>query len=191
MPKRINYTLTDEQLQQVEHAIAHDPRAEVVRRVTAIRLLHHGYTPEAAGKLLAASRASVQNWHKRWRDGGVNALANLPLPGRRPKADSTYREILERTVDTAPHELGYAFSVWTLDRLIQHLDRETGIRLSEGRLAIWLKRWGYVYRQPKVDLKHKHDADVRAEVQAWLDEAKEQSKSGPAAFSLWTKRPSV
>jgi transposase len=191
MPKRINYTLTDEQVQQVEHAITHDPRAEVVRRATAIRLLHQGHTPEATGHLLAASRASVQNWHKRWRDGGVDGLANLPLPGRPAKASRTYRDLLERTVETDPHELGYEFSVWTLDRLLQHLERETGIRLSEGRLAIWLKRWGYVYRQPKVDLKHKQDAAVRAEVQAWLDEAKKQPKSGPAAFSLWTKRPSV
>jgi hypothetical protein len=58
MAKRINYQLTDEALKQVEASIAHDPRAEVVRRATAIRLLHEGYKPEAVGKLLSASRAS-------------------------------------------------------------------------------------------------------------------------------------
>ena len=48
-------------LQQVEHAIAHDPRAEVVRRATAIRLLHQGHTPQAVGEMLAASRASAHS----------------------------------------------------------------------------------------------------------------------------------
>ena len=191
MPKQIDYTLTDEQLQQVERAIAHDPRAEVVRRASAIRLLHLGHKPKAVGEMLATSRASVQNWYQRWRAGGVEALANQPLPGRPPKADATYREVLEQTLETDPHELGYGFSVWTLERLSQHLERETGIRLSVGRLAIWLKRWGYVYRQPKADLKHKQDADARAAVQRWLEAVKKQPRSGPAAFSLWTKAPSV
>lgn len=191
MPKRIDYTLTDEQLQQVERAIAHDPRAEVVRRATAIRLLHHGHTPESAGQWVAASRASVQNWHRRWREGGLDALANQPPPGRPPKATPTYREVLEQTLDTDPHALGYAFSVWTLERLAQHLERATGIRLSAGRLALWLERWGYVYRQPKTDLKHKQDAEARATMHVWLDEAKKQPNSGLAAFSLWTKPPSA
>jgi transposase len=191
MPKRIDYTLTDEQMQQVERAIAHDPRAEVVRRATAIRLLHQGHTPERVGQMLAASRASVQNWHQRWREGGLDALANQPLPGRPPKAGAIYRQELERTLATDPHELGYAFSVWTLERLSQHLERETGIGLSVGRLAIWLERWGYVYRHPKTELKHKQDAEARAAMQVWLDEAKKQPNSGLAAFSLWTKPPSV
>lgn len=191
MPKQINYTLTDEQLSQVEHAIAHDPRAEVVRRATAIRLLHQGHPPQAVGEMVSASRSSVQNWHQRWRNGGLEALANQPRPGRPPKANATYRDVLERTLETDPHALGYVFSVWTLERLSQHLERETGISLSVGRLAIWLERWGYVYRQPKADLKHKHDADARAQVQSWLDEAKKTPKPGLVAFSLWTKPPSA
>ncbi len=191
MPKRIDYTLTGEQLEQIERAIAHDPRAEVVRRATAIRLLHQGHSPQAVGEMLAASRASVQNWHQRWRNGGLEGLVNQALPGRPSKATATYRERLERTLDTDPHELGYGFSVWTLDRLSQHLAHETGIRLSVGRLAEWMARWGYVYRQPKADLKHKQDADARAQVQTWLDEAKKQPKSGLADFSLWMKPPSA
>lgn len=191
MPKRINHTLTDEQLAQVERAIAHDPRAEVVRRATAIRLLHQGHTPQAVGEMVSASRSSVQTWHQRWRNDGLEALANKPMPGRPPKANATYREVLEQTLETDPHALGSVFSVWTLERLSQHLARQTGIHLSVGRLAIWLERWDYVYCQPQADLKHKHDADARAQVQAWLDEAKETPRSELAAFSLWMKPPSA
>lgn len=191
MPKQINYTLTDEQLKQVERAIGHDPRAEVVRRATAIRLLHQGHKCEAVGRMLSASRASIQNWHKRWRDGGLEALANRPLPGRPAKADATYREVLEQTLDTEPSALGYAFSVWTIERLSQHLARETGIRLSIGRLAHWMSRWGYVYRRPKTDLSHRQDADAREQVQVWLDEVKKRPSTALASSCLWTRAPSV
>jgi transposase len=189
MPKRIDYTLTDEQLKQVERGIGHDPRSEVVRRATAIRLLHQGHKPEVVGAMLSASRASVQNWHQRWRTGGLEALANQPLPGRPAKANATYREVLEQVLDTEPTSLGYVFSIWTLERLSQHLERETGIRLSEGRLAHWMSRWGYVYRRPKTDLKHRQDAAVREQVQIWLEEVKKQPLRGLASSSLWTKPP--
>jgi transposase len=189
MPKRTEHHLSDEQVEQSQWAQAHDPRPEVVRRATAVYLLHQGHTAEAVGAMLSASRASVNNWHQRWRQGGLEGLANQPIPGRPPKAGTPYRGVLETTLTSDPHEQGYAFSVWTLDRLAAHLARETGIRLSEGRLREWLKRWGYVYRQPKTDLTHKQDPAAREQVQAWLDELKKQPSRGLAAFSLWTKPP--
>lgn len=191
MPKQINYKLTEEQEKQIERAIAHDPRSEVVRRATAIRLLHQGHKPPAVAEMVSACRASVQGWHKRWREGGVEGLANKPIPGRRPKADQTYRETLDQTLETDPHELGYAFSVWTLARLCQHLERETGISLSAKRLAEWMMRWGYVYRRPKTVLAHKQDADAREQVQVWLDELKKQPRTATIGSSLWMKPPSA
>lgn len=191
MPKQINYSLNEEQLAQVEKAIAHDPRAEVVRRATALRLLHTGQGVEGVAQIMGVSRACVQNWHQRWREGGMVGLVNKPLSGRPSKATVTYREKLEETLECDPHTMGYAFSVWTLERLSQHLERETGIALSAGRLSEWMSRWGYRYRQPKTDLRHKQDASVRQQVQTWLEELKKQPKTGLANFSLWMKPPSV
>ncbi len=189
MAKRINYQLTDEQMQPIEQAIRHDPRPEVVRRATAMRLLHQGHKPEAVATMLAVSRASVNNWHQTWRERGIDGLANDPIPGRPPKANATYRQVVETTLESDPHTLGYEFSVWTIERLAQHLERETGIGLSVGRVGEWLKRWGYAYRQPKTDLTHKQDPAVREQVQTWLDELKKQPNMGLAASSLWTKQP--
>ena len=191
MPKRINYTLTETELEQIERAMKHDPRADVVRRATAIHLLHQGYKPLEVGAMLSASRASVQNWHQQWREAGLDGLVSKPIPGRKPKATATYQEVLAATLESDPHEHGYAFSVWTLGRLSQHLEQMTGIALSIGRLAQWMARWGYVYRQPKADLSHKQDVTVRQQVQSWLDELKKQPKTALVGSSLWTKRPSV
>lgn len=189
MAKRINYQMTDEQMERIEQAIRHDPRPEVVRRATAIRLLHQGHKPDAVATMLAVSRASVNNWHQAWRAEGIGGLVNEPIPGRPAKANANYRQVLEATLERDPHTLGYEFSVWTVERLTQHLERETGIRLSEGRLGAWLKRWGYGYRQPKTDLAHKQDPAVREQVQQWLEELKKQPNTGLVASSLWTKQP--
>jgi transposase len=188
MPKKLNYTLTEEQSKQIENAIAHDPRSEVVRRATAIRLLHQGYSHSETANMVAACRTSVQSWYHRWQAGGIEGLANEPIPGRRPKANGTYEEVLAQALESDPHSYGYPFSVWTVDRLAAHMEQQTGIRLSVGRLGVWLKRWGYVYRQPKADLTHKQDQTVREQVQLWLEELKKQPKTALVDFSLWTKQ---
>lgn len=138
--------------------------------------------------MVSASRSSVQNWHQRWREGA--GVTNKPMPGRPPKANATYREVLEQTLETGPHALGYVFSVWTLERLSQHLARETGIHLSVGRLAEWLERWGYVYRRPKATSStSKMPKPARTCRSGSLRQ--KQPRPGLAAFSLWTKPPSA
>jgi hypothetical protein len=48
--KRLQYTLSDEELAVLEDAINHAPEPEVRQRAIAIRLLHLGQTPEQAGQ---------------------------------------------------------------------------------------------------------------------------------------------
>ena len=52
MPKAQDYDLTDEELQQVEKAIKHDKRAEVVQRSIALRLLHLAEALQYRSKLI-------------------------------------------------------------------------------------------------------------------------------------------
>lgn len=189
MSRKHRYEFTNEQVHEIERAIAHDPRPEVVRRATAMKLLHLGHPAQEVAQMVSAARASVNNWYRRWHENGIAGLANQPIPGRQPKATSTYRESLEAALASDPHDHGYPFSVWTLERLSQHLTKETGIQLSIVRLRQWMVRWGYVYRRPKADLGHKQEPEVREQVAAWLEELKKQPNRELASYSLWTKQP--
>lgn len=189
MSRLIDFTLTDEQLADVEHAINHASQPEVRQRAIAIRLLHLGHGPEAVAEMLAVAPSTIWNWHRRYRAEGLNGLANRAKSGRPTKADAHYLAEVERALDIDPRELGYAFSVWTINKLRKHLEKQTGILLSYTRFRALLSKQEYVYRQPKHDLSDLQDADAKAAAEDFLDWLKKSpSPSLPSSSSLWTKR---
>jgi transposase len=188
MPKARDYHLSTEELVEIETAIHHDKRPEVRQRCTAIRLLHLGYKPEQVAKIQDLSIPTIYGCIKRWKSGKVESLANKPKSGRPLKADEGYILALEEVIDKDPSELGYDFSVWTIDRLRAHLEKITGIELSESRLRALLKRKGYRYRRPKYDLGHLQDKDAKADAAQVLEELKKRSSETISGSSLWTKQ---
>jgi transposase len=189
MPKAQDYHLTKAELKLVETAIKHDKRLEVVQRSMAIRLLHLGHKPEEVAKIHAVSKPTIYGWVARWQNGGVEALANQPKSGRPPKADDAYSLALVEVIEKEPSEVGYNFTVWTVERLSAHLEKITGIALSESRLRALIKRKGYRYRRPKHDLGHLQDKQAKAKAAEVLEELKKRSAETISNSSLWTKRP--
>ena len=189
MPKARDYHLTEQELAAVETAIRRDKRPEVRQRCTVIRLLHLGHKPEQIAGMQAVSKPTIYGWYDRWCSGGVEGLANKPKSGRPLKADAEYTAALLEVIEKEPSELGYDFTIWTIDRLRAHLEKKTGIRLSESRFRALLKRKGYRYRRPKYDLGHMQDKDAKAKAQDLLEELKKRSSETISSSSLWTKRP--
>jgi transposase len=140
MNRRIDFHLNEDELGQIEDAINHSPLPEVRQRATAIRLLHLGHNPEAVARMLAVAPSSVWNWHRRWRRGGVKALANAAKSRRPAKADAHYLRVLEETLDSEPRALGFA--LWTINRLRHYLADQTGILLSYTRFRALLAKHG-------------------------------------------------
>jgi len=187
MPKARNYTLEDDELECVETALRHDKRPEVRQRCILIRLLHLGYKPEAIAEMQAVSKPTVYAWFKRWQENGIEGLANKPKSGRPLKADDEYSMKFLEVIEKEPSELGYDFTLWTIDRLRAHLEKETGISLSESRFRALLKRKGYRYRRPKHDLGHLQDKDAKVKAAELLEELKKRSSEMILNSSLWTK----
>lgn len=188
MPKAQEYQLTAEELKQVEKAIKHDKRPEVVQRSMAIRLLHLGNKPKDVAQMQAVSKPTIYGWFHRWQSGGVEALANRPKSGRPLKADDEYSLALMDVIEKEPSEVGYDFTIWTVERLSAHLEKVTGIALSESRLRALLKRKGYRYRRPKYDLGHLQDKQAKSKAADVLEELKKRSSETISNSSLWTKR---
>jgi putative transposase len=189
MPKRLKYQLTTDELTDVRKAIASDKRAEVRHRAMAIQLLHQGMKPQEVADMLAVSLGSIYKWHARWREGGLNALADQPRSGAPPKADEAYWQRVGEIVEQDPAALGYDFTIWTAERLSAHMARETGIELSVSRFRIVMSRRGYVYRRPKHDLKSLQDPEARSAAEMWLNELKKGPLKGSSISSSWTKQP--
>lgn len=186
--KARDYHLNEQELAEIETAIRRDKRPEVRQRCTAIRLLHLGHKPAEIAQMQAISIPTVYSYYNRWREGGIEGLATKVRSGRPPKTGEEYRQALEETLEKDPHELGYDFSIWTLERLRLHLEKVTGTSLSVIRLHILLKRLGYRYRRPKYDLGHLQDKAAKAQAAELLEELKKSPPQTLSSSSLWTKR---
>jgi transposase len=187
MPKKLTYQLTEEGLREIVEAIKHDKRPEVRQRAMGLRLLHEGKVPKEVAAFLSVSQPTVYDWHHRWQDQGLEGLANRPKSGRPVKANQNYIEILEQVVDQDPQELGYAFSIWTTERLRLHLKAKTGVELKPTQFRALLKEHDFVYRRPKHDLTNLQDANARQAAEEWLQELKKAPKRARSTYSLWTK----
>lgn len=179
--------LKAKELAEIERAMRQDKRAEVRQRATVIRLLHLGHRPEAVAEQQMVSVPTIYNWHKLWREQGLEGLANKPKTGRPSKATETYCRKLEEMLEKEPAEYGYRFAIWTSDRLRAHLEKETGILVSEGRFRALLKKRGYRYRRPKHDLSHLQEKKAKKKAETLLEEMKKRASETISSSSLWTK----
>jgi transposase len=189
MPKKLSFQLKEEGRRELVEAIKHDKRPEVRQRAMGLRLLHEGKAPKEVAEFLSVSQPTVYDWHHRWQTEGVEGLANRPKSGRPVKANQNYVELLEQVVDQDPQELGYAFSLWTTERLRLHLKAQTGIELKPTQFRALLQEHDFVYRRPKHDLTNLQDANARQAAEEWLQELKKAPKRVRSTYSLWTKAP--
>ena len=184
---RKKHELQAEELAEIEKAIRQDKRAEVRHRAIIIRLLHLGRKPEEIAQEQMISVPTIYNWHKQWRKGGIEGLANKPRKGRTPKATDEYCTKLDEMLEKEPADYGYRFAIWTADRLRAHLEKETGILLSKSRFRALMKKKGYRYRRPKYDLSHLQDQAAKQQTEEVLDELKKRVSMTISSSSLWTK----
>lgn len=183
-----DYTLSENEVAQLERMIREDKRTKVVQRATAIRLLHLGHSTRQVAAMLLVSVATVRNWFARWAQEGTEGLVNRAKAGRPVIATAAYWQVIEQALEIDPHQLGYAFTIWTVERLRDHAQRVTGRHLNANYLAEQMKARDYVYRRPKHDLRPHQDAAARDEAATVLEGLKKTPKTGILHSSLWMKR---
>ncbi len=189
MPKRLNFELSENELLQVTEAIRKEKRPKVVQRATAIRLLALGQKPAEVAESLGVQPGTIYNWFHRFRQDGLEGLANQPKGRPKRKADVSYCQALEEAIEREPGDYGYPFAVWTVERLRDHLEKETGVRMSVSRLRVVIGNQGYVYRRPKHDLTSLQDPEAKEQARNLLEALKRgSSQTTKSGFSLWMKQ---
>jgi transposase len=189
MPKALNFTLSENELEIISKALKTDKQPTVRQRAMGLRLLHEGHSPQEVAEIMSVSPPVVYNWHHRWQANGLEGLANRPKAGRPRKAGPSYVQRLEAVIEQDPQDLGYHFTIWTADRLRHHMEKETGERLGATKFRALLKENNFVYRRPKHDLTDLQDPQAREAAEEWLKELKKALKPERSSFSLWTKAP--
>jgi len=138
------------------------PSVEVYQRTQAVYFSSKRLKTHKIAEIVGRSRISVTRWLHAFDKHGIGALWPGKSTGRPPKADPDFQAALVEAVEQNPRDLGYAFTRWSTDLLTEHLCRKLHVDISCSTVYKYLKRMGYRYGRPKLDLKHRQDAkDVR------------------------------
>lgn len=133
------------------------PSLAVYRRAQAIHFSLQRLKAQQIAEIVSRSDLTITRWIHEFNAHGLPALWPGKSTGRPPKADADFQAALAQAVEQNPRDLGYSFTRWSVDRLTEHMRRATHIDVSGSTVYHTLKRLGYRYGRPKLDLKHRQD----------------------------------
>jgi len=161
--------LTRAERKELTRLIHSNGDARVVRRAQMIRLSADGKTASEIAALWDVTDEAVRRTIHRFDSEGISGLADKPRKGRPPKQTDRSVALLKEAGQTSPRDLGYPFSSWTLERLREHLARQTHIVLSPHYLSQLMVANDIVYRRPKHGMEHLRDPQEYNEKKAFLE----------------------
>ena len=99
--------------------------------------------------IVRQSEQTVRNWLKRYQTEGLEGLADAPRTGAPRKVNDAYREQVVNVVRQRPRSLDQPFSTWTLQRLVEYMAQQTGIRVSPDTVRLILREAEIVLSRPQ------------------------------------------
>lgn len=135
-----------------------------------VRLHIKGKETSEIVDLTGAKKRHVQATIKKYREGGIEAIA-LKKMGRPVGKNSVMTSEQEDKVKTAiientPDKFNLTGFLWNMKNIIALIGTLHGIRVKRSTLAVYLKRWGYSPQRPAIYNKKQNPVDVRI----WLEE---------------------
>ena len=149
--------LTRSERRTIDTLCKRPPNVRVYRRAQAVRFASQGLDLPQIAEINHCHRTTVFRWLQAFNAHGIQALWPGKSSGRPPKADADFQAALIEAVEQNPRDLGYPFTRWTAASLSGHLRRVTHTQVSPGTIYKSLKRLGYRYGHPKLDLTHRQD----------------------------------
>ncbi len=149
--------LTRTERAQILKLRKHPPNLDVYRRPQTVHMSSQRLKVQQIAGIVSRSRLTVTRWLHQFNAHGLPALWPGKSTGRPPRADADFQAALAEAVARNPQDMGYPFTRWSVDLLTEHLRRKTHIDVSASTVYHVLKRLGYRYGCPKLDLKHRQD----------------------------------
>ena len=142
--------LTDQQRQALDELYhkSKDPRLRTRAQMVFLSAEQRLTVPEIA-PIVRESRETVWRWLKRFIAEGANGLLDAPRSGRPAEISAAYRQQLLETVRRRPRSLDQPYSLWTLQRLVDYMAEQTGIRVSDEAVRKILHRGDIVLSRPQ------------------------------------------
>lgn len=116
------------------------------------------YAIQACLQVGFSGTQSGVTWVKRFNEKGVVGLEDMPKAGRPPTHNAKARSELVHLALQKPDTLGYAYKLWTLERLQLAFQERHGVHLSDSTIWEWMDGEGFEWKRQ----------------QSWFHEAEKQ-----------------
>jgi len=147
------------------------------RRKRAAKMFNRGRSQADVARELEVSRQSVSRWYADWSAGGVGALRGAGRAGRLPHLDQAELRRVERRLAKGPLTSGYATDMWTLQRVAEVIEAETGVVYHPGHVWRILREMGWSRQRPARRAVERDDDAIAN----WVKKEWPRVKKTPAA----------
>jgi transposase len=104
---------------------------------------------DAIARAAGRSRAFVDKWVKRYRDGGIDAVKAIEQPGKPCRLDADQQERFKSMLDAGPQPGVDGRCVFFAEDLCTLVEREFGVLYSASGMYKLLDRLGYSWLCPR------------------------------------------
>ena len=146
------------------------------RRLHAAELFAQGRRPAEVAERVGVTYEAARRWRARWTKDGVQALRRRQAGGRPPKLPAAQATAVEQALAAGAQAAGFDTDLWTLDRVVQVIQRTTGVRLS--RPSAWrllTQRLDWSLQRPE---RKARERDEQA-IARWVAHEWPRIKKGP------------
>ena len=149
------------------------------RRRFAAALLRDGKSLAETARLTGANLSSVKRWKKAWQEGGDEALAAKPQPGRAPRLSEQQLRRLTAILCRGAIAAGYATELWTLKRIAQVIEHRFDVKYHPGHVWKIMRRLDWSPQKPE---RRARECDDEA-IERWRREDWPRIKKGLSTAS--------
>ena len=118
------------------------------RRLQAARLLKKGVHEAEVARRVGVHRQSVNRWARQLEEQGTRGLKKAGRAGRKPRLTTSDLGKIEEGLKRGPEALGYESSLWTAWRVADLIERESGVRYTDGHVWWLLRQLGWSCQRP-------------------------------------------
>src|SRR5262245_28066962 len=148
------------------------------RRRDAMALLDKGLSPQAVADKLGVSRRSVDRWQKAVREGGTEAIASVPHPGRASFLSPQQQADLVRRLVGGAQSQGFDTDLWTCPRVKSLTERRYGVAYQLDPIPRLLRALGFTPQKPQ---RRAVERDEEA-IEQWVRKDWPRIKKRPRGF---------
>ena len=148
--------LDEEALTELRRRYEQSPDAETRTRYQMLLLSLHGQKSSQIAHTVLRSQDTVERVLKRFLAGGLDAVPRRTAPGRaRTITSARARRTAARDRTGSRTPVGQDTANWTTERLAEYLGTQTGIRVTEETVRVYLHAHDYVCKRSTWTLRRK------------------------------------